>query len=265
MKGIRCLCCLDDLFCMFDYFIFTCMKLQKRESDRRIWLITYGSGCQSVTHAMMRENGLCVDECYTVTWRESKYTLFRLSKENRFRASSIAKVMQRLRESYDIVGSGLFGFSSVSFNDGNKDELLVDHPGFKRIVEVLNKAPESIEWWMESGDLFSNRKGLLWKHFENTDPLSMTKAQLVQCVTKWSPIVKEAETLKESNSLLGRRLQETEHELEEVRTAFNKERKCSDDFFHQLRAKIRECHELREKNDELQETCEKLQKTFEKV
>jgi len=214
---------------------------------------------------MLRERGLHVDECYTVTWRESKYTLFRLSKQNRFRATAISKIMQSLKDVHGIVGSGLFGFGSVSCNDGKNDELLVDHPGFRRMVDVLNDNPSTLDWWMESGDLLSNRKGLLWKHIGATEPSSMTKAQLVQRVNKWGPLVKEAESLKELNTVLGRRLQETEHALGESVEACNKERKCSDDFFHQLRAKIRECHELRAKNDELQEQHNKLLEKYENL
>jgi len=240
-------------------------NLQKRDPDKRIWLVTYGSGCPSVTHDMLRERGVYVDECYTVTWRESKYTLFRLSKQNRFRASTISKVMLSLKESYGIVGSGLFGFGSVSCNDEKKEELLIDHPGFRKMVDVLNDNPDALSWWMVTGDLVSNRKGLLWRHIEMTDPSSMTRAQLMERVIKWSPIVKEAEILKETNNLLGRRLQETEQALKESVDAFNKELKCSDDFFNQLRLKIRECRDLQEKNAELQEEHNKLLEKYENL
>jgi len=232
---------------------------QKQDSDKRIWMISYGSACKSITSEMMSEAGLIVDECYTVLWRESKYTLFHLSRQNRTRATAIYKMLKNLKEAHGIIDSGLFGFDSVSCNDEVKGERLNDHPGFRHMVHILNENRDGLEWWMQSGDLDSNRKGLLWKHLECTDPSLMTRFQLVQRVRTLGPLVKEVGDLKGLNTTLEGQLRAVEKSAEQAWTSYHKERKCSDDFFDQLRAKIRECHYLKSKNDELQARIEELE------
>jgi hypothetical protein len=119
----------------------------------------------------------------------------------------------------------LFGFDSVTCNakTGEASFLLEDHPGFRILVEKVNKEPIDLEWWTRcaTDDLRANRKGLLWKHIESTDPSNMTRAQLVERVRKWTPVVREAEQLRKTNGILNEHnaaLLVRNHELsEEVR------------------------------------------------
>ena len=173
--------------------------MQKREPTKQIWLLTYGSACKSVDNAMLAHCGLTIDECYTATWRESKYTLIRLRKEHRIRQSGFAKIMKQLQIEFEILGTGIFGFDTISYNSEARDESLRFHPGFKLIVDTLNRDPDNLEWWMLNGDIQSNRKGLLWKHIERTEPSEMTRTQLIQLVRRLSPSVKEYDGFVSAN------------------------------------------------------------------
>jgi hypothetical protein len=178
-------------------------KAKQTSVDKQIWLLTYGASCRSITHAMLLKCGLQVDECYTATWRESKYTLLHTERHHRLRKTGMDKVMQRLRREFQVVGTELFGFDSLSCNS-RADGGLEDHPGFRILVERVNQQPSDLEWWIADGAdaLHAYRRGLLWKHIESTDPAQMTRAQLVDRVRRWAPLVKEVEDLKSVNAFL---------------------------------------------------------------
>ena len=176
--------------------------MQKREPTKQIWLLTYGSACKSVDNAMLAHCGLTIDECYTATWRESKYTLIRLRKEHRIRQSGFAKIMKQLQIEFEILGTGIFGFDTISYNSEARDESLRFHPGFKLIVDTLNRDPDNLEWWMLNGDIQSNRKGLLWKHMHAINPAEMTKAQLIMRLQNQDKLLDEIKSLKQENATL---------------------------------------------------------------
>jgi hypothetical protein len=182
------------------YFIVS----QPRGAEKQIWFLTYGSSFQSITHEVLLDCGLEVDECYTATWRESKYTLFHLQRKHRLRRSAMDKILQQIHYRFNIVPTEIFGFDSVSSNSRSNGELM-DHPGFRIMVEQVNREPLGLEWWISCGaaELSANRKGLLWKYIESTDARSMTHAQLVTRVQKWAPMVSELERLKNMNAMLG--------------------------------------------------------------
>ena len=146
---------------------------------------------------------------------------------------SDGQIMHQMQSHFQIVGSELFGFDTIACNakTGEASFSLEEHPGFRIIIQKINKEPIDLDWWTRcaTDDLRSNRKGLLWKHIESTDPSNMTRAQLVERVRKWAPIVREAEELKKINIMLNEHnttLLARNHELsEEVRKerAFNHE------------------------------------------
>lgn len=180
--------------------------MQKMGSGKQIWLITYGSSCQSITHEMLLDCGLQVDECYTAVWRESKYTLVHIEKAGRLRKTAMDKIMSLMHATFQIVETEIFGFDSVSCNSKSDQTAfaLEEHPGFRILVDKVNKDPIELDWWMRCGveDLYANRKGLLWKHIERTDASSMTRMQLIERVKKWAPLVQEVADLRQMNSIL---------------------------------------------------------------
>jgi len=217
----------------------TVLFLQKRDTEKQIWLLTYGSSCQSITHEMLLACNIEVDECYTVTWRESKYTLFHLSKNKRVRIAAINKTMLQLKEKYGVIEGGVYAFDSIACNTKNPedDESLESHPGFKHITDVLNKKRDALEWWMQTGDLVSNRKGLLWKHIEDTDVTTMTRTQLVKRAREWDQMKKENKTLKETIEFLQGQIQDIKREHDDFVEK-------ADETLHRYIEKSEECNKL---------------------
>jgi ferritin-like protein len=129
------------------------------------------------------------------------------------------KVMGQMLEMYRVVETEIFGFESVSSNSKEDHTSLEDHPGFKLMVQRVNKNPVDLEWWMRNGvqDLAANRKGLLWRHIETTDARSMTHSQLIQRVELWRPIVMEVEELRNMNHMLTERVRELEKAVRDER------------------------------------------------
>ena len=240
-----------------EYNIYICNRVLKQgqEPDKQVWLITYGSGCQSLNHEMLSSNGLVIDQCYTVTWRESKYTLIHLPKQNRTRSTAIIKIMHKLNVAYGIITVSILGFDCIASNTKeNKDDSLENHPGFKRIIEVLNTDIEMLDWWMEVGDISSNRKGLLWKFIESTEVSLMTKAQLQRKVKEWSPLIKEYKDLKDANTILTTELRSMEEKLTTTERMLCDERNAADDLLKKLLSKIKKCDELEREIDILRRT-----------
>jgi len=66
---------------------------QTQGSLKSTWLITYASGSPDITKEMLEGCRIKCNECYTTTWRESKYTLIHLTYTNRKRASSLERAM----------------------------------------------------------------------------------------------------------------------------------------------------------------------------
>ena len=214
--------------------------MQKQEPARQIWLITYGSGCKSIDHEILSAMGLEADECYTVTWRESKYSLIHLPRGNRTRRSNIIKVMQRMKDEHGIISAEIFGFDSIACNTVGTDSSLEDHPGFMRMVTAINENAGELEIWMANGTLTSNRKGLLWKYIAQTEPEKMTRTQLIKRVKEWGPFVRMTEESIQRNALLLDLLQATEAALDDMSRAYENERKSNEQLMKKLLEKMNE-------------------------
>ena len=155
-------------------------KHKKRDCGKGIWLITYSACSPDITPEMLHSQSVLCNECYTITWRESKYALIHLKQAHRIRLSAMKKSMQQLNERYKIQGSSIVGYEPLASHEHGESSV-TEHPAFKRMVELLNKGKDIVTW-LENGDVTSNRKGLLWKYIENTDPKDKTHGQLVQQV-----------------------------------------------------------------------------------
>lgn len=175
-------------------------KTGDKEHAKQIWLITYASGSPNITSELLIQSDIQCDECYTITWRESKYTL--IHSKNRFRYSKLDKLINRDYRSHGIVGSHITGYDTLSSNDEKKDTAIHEHPGFQKMVELMNQKSADLVAWIEHGDLLTYRKGLLWKYIESTDPKEKTRKQLMDQVIKWTPLIQEREALIETNRVL---------------------------------------------------------------
>ena len=115
---------------------------------RRVWLITYGSSSKSITPEICSECGIEIDECYTLTQRDLKYTIIH-TIPNKKSLFQIQKVLKEAKRLYDINASNIFGYDPVTANDCN----LQDHPGMKLMIKCMNENDERFESWLLNGDL----------------------------------------------------------------------------------------------------------------
>ena len=161
-------------------------------------------------------------------------------------------------ENHGIIQGTIFGFEPITSNAKSNEDSLEEHPGFKYMVEILNTKLEALEWWMQSGDITSNSRGLLWKHIEATDPALLTRAQLLKRACKWTQLIKDNKQLKESNSFLTERLSATEKESEQFATLWRSEKKTAHERFEKIMQMIDEKDTLCREVDELQREIKRL-------
>ena len=221
-------------------------KRPKTDHAKTIWLITYGAGCQDISPEILNDCGLPVQECYTVQWRESKYTLVHLCA--RTRRYAIETKMKEMNQKYKIIQSQILGYESVAGNF-QKTEL-EQHPGFQRMIELLNKQCQSLQCWMREKDVFTNKKGLLWSFLE-ASPDQASLSQMKRMVSKWQPMIREYEAMKpEHESILSRlgncetKLEIADQQIAIMASDLEKERTFSEKTSKELSDKRKECMEL---------------------
>ena len=69
-------------------------------------------------------------------------------------------------------------------------------------MELLNANSEELESYLDKGTIFTNKKGMLWKYIEGTDPRLMTRVQLEARVRKLTPLVAEVARIRSENDNL---------------------------------------------------------------
>ena len=213
-------------------------KPKLQENKKHIWLITYAASSPNITASMLHEAAVMCDECYSITWRESKYTLIHLNTPDRIRSTALNKAVQQLGQKHGIMGSCIIGYETLSSNT-NKEQSVQEHPGFKRMVQALNEG-EELDTWLVSGEIKTYRKGLLWKYIKTTDPRSRTRNQLIEQVLEWTPIVQEATGIRSENEALKITLAMRDKELVESQTHNRK-------LFNDLVDKMDECTALKQR------------------
>jgi len=95
---------------------------------------------------MLQTGGLQVDECYTTRDHAFKYTLIHLKQKKRI--SSINKFLDFAAREHGIVSQSIFGYESVSSQDGSKQ--MHDHPGIRILLDHMNNEHVSFSMWTES-------------------------------------------------------------------------------------------------------------------
>ena len=147
--------------------------------------------------------------------------------------------MVKLETTFAVKGSSIMGYDTLSSND--KEASVTEHPGFKRMVELLNIKSTDLDSWLEDRDILTNRKGLLWKYIEGTDPQLMTRVQLINQVRKLTPFVSEMTRVKAENENLTTitDIRNSELENSEKRIVFLTSR--NESMFARLLEKTEEC------------------------
>ena len=188
-------------------------KQSKQESKKSVWLITYASGSPDITVEMLHSNNVKCDKYYTISWRESKYTLIHLNHKNKIRRNALIKTLKIICDTHGVKESFITGYEGIASNSEDTDTSVQDHPGFKRMTEILNTNTDELKFWIESGDLLTYRRGLLWNFIHVEDPRKKTQKQLVMQVLEWTPIVQEVDNLRSQNENLKLTLATREEEL----------------------------------------------------
>jgi hypothetical protein len=187
------------------------------ESAKKVWLITYGAAGPSINNEMLHSDAkMTITECYTLTQRDFKYTLMKLAIK--VRKSAIEHAMECMRLKHDVVLNDITDFESIASNaDG---ETILDHPGLKLMIEKMNTRSSEFQWWLASGDIKENKKGLLWKHYVESDPSMMGKQCLVDRVVQQQQVLqqqdKEISDLRAEKRAAMARIEELERENGEL-------------------------------------------------
>ena len=82
-------------------------KTCKQEAARGIWLMSYTAASDNITPEMLHRYSVICNECYTIQWRESKYTLIKTIRSKRVRQSVMERVMFNLHDLYKIQGTSI--------------------------------------------------------------------------------------------------------------------------------------------------------------
>jgi hypothetical protein len=145
--------------------------------------------------------------------------------------------MGKMLSNHGIKGSVIHGYDTLSSNTKEDNELM-DHPGFKRIVQQLNENKDELRIWMREGDVMTYKSGVLWNFIENRDPTTMSKSQLIQKVQQQSELKTQHKTLKDAYEALQSAYTAQSREL-------TQEKRQSHQFFTQLCEQIEECKHLK--------------------
>ena len=177
-------------------------QFAKKGYQKRIWLITYGasSSCTSITQNMCSELGIEIDQCYTLSQRDFKYTLIHLVKKKT--PLQIRKMLDDAETTHGIKLNNLFGYESVTGNDSD----LQHHPGMKLMIHHMNRKHDCFEAWLLKPDLYTNAKGIMHRFLTIEDVPKLTRAQLEFY----------AATLEEKHKEHRERTRECEHLNEEL-------------------------------------------------
>ena len=219
-------------------------ELQVQECQKAIWLLTYASGSPDITSDMLSAAGVACIECYTITWRESKYTLIHLGRGRKMRCTAWVKVMSKLDSQHSIKGSHITGYETITCNS-KASTSINDHPGFQRILQLLNSDRSNIRAWMQFGDIGTNKKGLLWKFDQIDDPNLMTRAQLIDRLSRLPGLTTTHKDLQAAHEALNAAFATQSGELLKAHQDLQNERNQSDTFFHQLCAALQENGKLK--------------------
>ena len=147
-----------------------------QEASKKIWLFTYGASGPSITSTLwMSSTGINIDECYTLTQRDLKYTLIHTPK--RITIYSMKNVFRVLEAETGIKGSCVFGYEEICFGDG-----VWEHPGTKLMVEHMNNKSPDFNSWLQNGSLETNKRGLLAKFIISNNLQDMSKTQLLHYI-----------------------------------------------------------------------------------
>lgn len=149
---------------------------------RSVWIISYGASCpdldaskiEDFKHAQLKVQ-LKVDECYTTTDRDLKYTLVHL--EEPIRESVMKRVMTYCLVGYSIRSKEFFGYS---FLDGlGVSKELCESPGFKVLHQHMVESNPAFSIWIKNHE--ARRGGIVKRYVNHHQEIGVDKCDKVVC------------------------------------------------------------------------------------
>jgi hypothetical protein len=175
-----------------------CVEMGVRGA-RKMWLMTYGASSPSITSEMLCAAGFAVKECYTLTQREFKYTLLRLS--GRVYRSHLAA----FGEAHGIIEQSIPGYDSIAYNPDCSVVGFQGHPGLSLIIEHLNTQSSAVDAWIAKGGCLED--GMLGKQLEIRNYDRMTKvnaiSKLKRSDAKYNELLLKYEAMEQKYGLSG--------------------------------------------------------------
>jgi hypothetical protein len=172
---------------------------------------------------------ITIDECYTLAQRDMKYTLVHATK--RVTAYAIGKAVEKLEQETGIKRVSIFGYNDVSAGSD-----IMEHPGMKLIIEHVNKQSPLFEYWLEFGDIWSYKRGILNRFLVSVDLNHMSRIQLLNYIRDFKHSIEkelseheqrhieaETEILQKSEKIkeLKRQRAEDQKEMDEMEQELN--------------------------------------------
>ena len=172
-------------------------------------LVSYGSSGESITHTMLSiYPAIIVDECYTLSQRDLKYTL--IHSQVRVSRWTICNILKDLDKKYGIKSVAVFGYDEISIGDS-----IESHPGLRLMIDHIASKSPLFEYWMQNGSLGTNTRGILYKYLPLNLVEKVTKSQLA---IKKSQLAQENEILKKENKSLRAELEAAELQMNELQS-----------------------------------------------
>jgi len=147
-----------------------------QEAPRKVWFFSYGASGPSITNTLfISSTGVEIDECYTLTQRDLKYTLIHTNK--RISVYCMKNIFKTLESETGIKGFCIFGYDEITYGD-----RVSEHPGLKLMIEHMNNRSPLFDHWLRYGSLETNKRGLLTKFMTSNDLKGMSKIQLIHYI-----------------------------------------------------------------------------------
>lgn len=148
-----------------------------------------------------------------------------------------------MKDDHNIKASTIDGYETFSSNSKDNNAI-TEHPGFRRMVQLLNTNREELRAWMKSGDVLSNKHGILWNFIDARDPKTMSRSQLIEKLSRLETIAQDYSRIQPAHEALLVAFAAQENELSKLRQELAKERVHSDQMYEETRKKIEECGRL---------------------
>jgi len=184
----------------------------------RKFLVSYGSSGPNITPQIFDPYPeIKVDECYTLSQRDLKYSLFH--SQVRLTKSLFSLILNEIEKKHEIRCTAVFGYDEIQMGDE-----IDSHPGFKKMVELMNAKSPLFESWMLTGSLETNKRGILYKYLSQGLTGRSTKARLLH----------QIEVLRQENEVLRR-----ENEALQVRVSIADALKTENEALREENSRLR--------------------------